>query len=121
MVEEHGSEMSAKDKRDARRVDAVFEFEEVGVGGRRGRRDRGDREREREPPPPSHVQSSSANQGGPPRPVMSAGARRREAFGSSLTTDAGTNNGPSPGNSRVQSRRQSPSPSGGDVDPAIVE
>ena len=78
MVEEHSSEMSARDKRDARRIDAAFEFEEVGIGGRRGRRDRGDREREREPPPFSQATPSTANQSGPPRPAFSAGARRRE-------------------------------------------
>ena len=108
-VEEHGAEMSARDKRDARRVEAQFEFEEVGGGaGRRGRRDRGDREREREPPP--HAQSGG---GAPPsRPQQAtAGGRRREAFGGNLTVD-----GPSP----QPSRRQSPSPEPGDADPRFV-
>ncbi|KAM5538081.1 hypothetical protein V8D89_008278 [Ganoderma adspersum] len=108
-VEEHGAEMSARDKRDARRVEAQFEFEEVGGGaGRRGRRDRGDREREREPPP--HAQSGG---GAPPsRPQQAApGARRREAFGGNLTAD---------GPSLQLSRRQSPEPEPGDADPRLL-
>ena len=109
MVEEHGADMSAKDKKDARRVQADFEFEEVGVGGRRGRRDRGDREREREPP-----------QTGPPRAnAAAAGTRRREAFGGALTGDNSGPPTPNAGTSRVQSRRQSPSPT--DMDPATAE
>ncbi|OBZ65803.1 E3 ubiquitin-protein ligase hel2 [Grifola frondosa] len=47
MVEDHGADMSARDKKDARRVPAAFEFEEVGGGGRRGRH----RERDRDPSP----------------------------------------------------------------------
>ena len=104
MVEVHGSDMSARDMKDARRIQAEFEFEEVSAGGRRGRRDRGDREREREPPP----------QAGPSR-ANAAGARRREAFGGTLTTDATpTANGVNP----LPSRQQSPSP---DMDPAVAE
>ena len=106
MVEEHGADMSARDKKDARRIQADFEFEEVGVGSRRGRRERGDREREREPPP------------GPPRP-NAAGANRRAAFGGNLTTDGSNPATPNAGPSRVQSRRQSPSPT--DMDPATAE
>ncbi|KAI1784004.1 hypothetical protein LXA43DRAFT_1044548 [Ganoderma leucocontextum] len=103
-VEEHGAEMSARDKRDARRVEAQFEFEEAGGGpGRRGRRDRGDRERDREPPP-------QAQGGGASRP-QAAGVRRREAFGGNLTAD-----GPSP----QPSRRQSPSSEPGDSDPRLT-
>ena len=112
MVEEHGADMSARDKKDARRIQADFEFEEVGSGGRRGRRDRGDREREREPPPgPPAGGSSNAN---------AAGARRRAAFGGNLTTEGSAPSTPAAVNSRTQSRRQSPSPSG-DVDPAVAE
>ena len=108
MVEVHGSDMSARDMKDARRIQADFEFEEVGAGGRRGgRRDRGDREREREPPP--HAGPSRAN---------AAGARRREAFGGNLTSDNGPSATPPSGGSRIPSRRQSPSP---DMDPAVAE
>ncbi|KAI0819043.1 hypothetical protein BC629DRAFT_1466103 [Irpex lacteus] len=115
MVEEHGADMSTRDRKDARRIQADFEFEEVGVGGRRGgRRDRGDREREREPPPAAA--SSSAPSGPTP-----AGSRRRAAFGGNLTAEGSNGASSTPnGVSRVQSRRQSPSPSG-DVDPAVAE
>lgn len=106
MVEVHGSDMTSRDMKDARRIQAEFEFEEVGVGGRRGRRDRGDREHEREPPP--HAGPSRAN---------AAGARRREAFGGNLTSDSGPAT-PNGGASRMASRRQSPSP---DMDPALAE
>lgn len=74
-VEVHGADMSSKDRKDARRVLAEFEFDDVGGSSRRGRRDR-----EREPPPPP-----------PPQIVQvqsRAGGRRREAFGGFLTTEA---------------------------------
>lgn len=108
-VEEHGAEMSARDKRDVRRVQAEFEFEDVGGGGagRRGRRDRGDRERDREPPP----HTAGPPPGAAPRP-QAAGARRREAFGGSLTADGGAA-------SQQASRRQSPSPEVADADPRL--
>ncbi len=105
MVEEHGADMSSRDKKDARRIQAEFGFEEVPGGGRRGgRRDRGDREREREPPPSA-----------PPRP-NAAGARRREAFSGNLTTDSPSNAFVT--SSRIPSRQQTPSP---DLDPAVAE
>ncbi|KAI0797515.1 hypothetical protein C8Q75DRAFT_738536 [Abortiporus biennis] len=118
MVEEHGADMSSRDRKDARRVQADFEFEEVGIGGRRGgRRDRGDREREREPPPQQQAGPSSSSRPG------AAGARRREAFGGNLTTTEGNANGtiPTPHISRNPSRRQTPSPPSADVDPAVLE
>lgn len=102
MVEEHGADMSSRDKRDARRIQADFEFEEAGPNARRGRRDRGDREREREPPP-----------SGPPRPA--AGARRREAFSGALTTNGNAPTAPAP----AGPSRQSPSPT--TDDPAAAE
>ena len=115
MVEEHGAEMSARDKKAASRVQAEFEFEEV--GGRRGRGGRRDRERDRDPPP---AQAPP----GPPRP-SGAGGRRREAFGGNLTSlDGGmsaTPNGQTPNLSRQASRRPSPSPGDLDVEPGITE
>ncbi|EEB92934.1 hypothetical protein MPER_08481, partial [Moniliophthora perniciosa FA553] len=76
MVETHGADMSARDKRDARRVQANFEFEEVpGAGRSRGRRDR-------EPPPQQQQQ--------PQPPPPGGGGRRREGFGASLTVEGGT-------------------------------
>ncbi|TFK91783.1 hypothetical protein K466DRAFT_294055 [Polyporus arcularius HHB13444] len=109
-VEEHGAEMSARDKRDARRVEADFEFEDVGGGGagRRGRRDRGDREREREREPPPHT---AGPPGAGPRP-QAAGARRREAFGGSLTAGGGAS-------SQQATRGPSPSPELADADPRL--
>lgn len=109
MVEEHGADMSSKDKKAARQIQADFEFEEVGGPGRRGRRDRGDREREREPPPQPGP-SRAANTG-------AAGARRREAFGGNLTAE-GSGNG-TPNLSRQQSRQDVTASS--DVDPALLE
>ncbi|KXN89163.1 hypothetical protein AN958_06156, partial [Leucoagaricus sp. SymC.cos] len=75
-VEEHGATMSSRDKKDAMKVAAEFQFEEVGA--RQGRRGGGTpRERDREPPPGSQ----------PPRPQPQAGPSnsRRAAFGASLT------------------------------------
>ena len=63
MVDEHGSTMSARDIKDARRVTTGFDFEEVpGAGGRRrGQRD-GNRARE---PPPQQQQVDPAARGLP--------------------------------------------------------
>jgi E3 ubiquitin-protein ligase ZNF598 len=73
-VEEHGAEMSSRDRKDARRIEAEFEFEDIAVGRRRrdGNYDRG---RDREPPPPAR-----SSQGQP------VNARRRD-FGANLTSD----------------------------------
>lgn len=110
-VEEHGAEMSARDRKDAKRVQADFEFEEISLGGRRGRRDRPDREREREPPPGA----GSARPG-------AAGARRREAFGGNLTAEGSSRpNNTSAQASQQPSRRQSPSPDPADADPVHAE
>ncbi|TFY77520.1 hypothetical protein EWM64_g6492 [Hericium alpestre] len=76
MVEEHGAEMTPRDKKIAQRVNAGFEFQESAAGRRRG-------PREREPPP--HTQ-------------------RRDRFGGHLTTDGGAITTPSSaGPSRRQS------------------
>ena len=96
-VEEHGGDMSSRDKKDARRVQANFAFEDVGGRHGHGRRDRDrERERDRDPPPPqalrpaspphqqqAQVSSSSATTTTVPPP--GSGARRREAFGGGLT------------------------------------
>lgn len=107
--------MSSRDKKDARKVAAEFQFEEVGTG--RGRRGGGTtRERDREPPPGLQQPRPQA-QAGPstaawPQPGATNG--RRAAFGSSLTD----------GNAQQTVR---PSPSGSssplipDVDPAVAE
>ncbi|KAF9462675.1 hypothetical protein BDZ94DRAFT_1260488 [Collybia nuda] len=120
MVDEHGGDMSSRDKKDARRIQAEFEFEEVGIGGRHGRRDRGHRERDREPPPHPRRQMQEQHQpppssSVPPRPP--GPDRRRAGFGASLTTD--DNATPSPNNNTPNHSRP-PSPSR-DVDPATAE
>ncbi|TFK36394.1 hypothetical protein BDQ12DRAFT_249403 [Crucibulum laeve] len=122
MVEEHGADMTSRDKKDARRIQAEFAFEEVGHGGRHGRR--GDREREREPPPHRQAPPQQQQQlppeaapSGPSRPA-GIGARRREAFGGSLTVE-GNQNTSSNNATPVQSRP--PSPPREDVDPATAE
>ena len=68
MVDEQGATMSARDRKEARRVVAEFDFDEIpGSGGRR--------RREREPPPLQASQSQAA-----PR------SNRRDGFGAALTT-----------------------------------
>jgi hypothetical protein len=102
MLDEHGLDMSAKDKKDTRRVEAKFEFEEVGAG-RRGRN--------REPPP-------QAQQPGPSRVAPAPQNRRREGFGASLTAQDGS--GPN-SQSATPARRLTPSPQRADVDPLTAE
>lgn len=103
LVEEHGAEMSSRDKKDARRVEANFEFEDI-PGGRR-RRERGNnRDRDREPPPPQP----------PGLPRQPLNIRRRE-FGANLTGDGVSIEDPSPS---TVNRVVSPSP---DVDPVVAE
>ena len=74
-VEVHGAEMSSRDKKDARRVQAEFAFDDAGGSSRRGRLAR---EREQEPPPALN------------RPPIRPTGNRREAFGGRLTGEAGT-------------------------------
>ena len=105
-VEDHGGDMSSRDKKDARRVQADFAFEEVG-----GRHGHARRDREREPPPQAPP---------PPRqqqavPPPGSGARRREAFGGGLTQVGETDN-----NNRGISRPSTPQPTT-DLDQAVIE
>ena len=81
-VEDHGGDMSSRDKKDARRVQADFAFEEVGGHVRR--------DREREPPPPRQQQAQVSLSTSVPPP--GSGARRREAFGGGLTQAGETDN-----------------------------
>jgi len=108
-MEEHKGEMSSKDLKDARRVQAEFAFEETGRHGRR------EREREREPPPQQARQQQQQPQPGPSRQAGAAGGggRRREAFGGALTTE----DGPAP--AIAPPRRVDTPPA--DVDPATAE
>jgi len=108
-MEEHKGEMSSKDLKDARRIQADFAFEEPGRHGRR------DREREREPPPQQARQQQPPPQAGPSRQTAAAGGgnRRREAFGGALTTA----DGPAP--ALAPPRRVDTPPA--DFDPATAE
>lgn len=107
VVEEHGAEMSSRDKKDARRVEADFEFEEVAAGRRR--RERGNNgTRDREPPtsaPPPQASRQPAN------------ARRRD-FGANLTEGVQPQNGNT--SNHMQNRTPSPLPVA-DVDPIVAE
>jgi hypothetical protein len=126
MVEVHGGDMSARDKKDARRVQADFEFEEVGRYGRRGHRDR-----EREPPsvqrpqlrePPPHQRRQPQEPPPPPLPIPPGppGPRRRRDFGGALTAEGGASTPPNDHNTSDPSRPSSPL-RGTDVDPAVAE
>lgn len=120
MVETHGTDMTARDRKEAMRIQADFEFEEVGAGGRRagGRRDR-DREPP-QPPPRQQQQPRPPAAPGPSRPP--GGGRRREGFGASLTVAGGSGSAtPNGGTPAGPSRRASPSPPRADVDPAVLE
>ncbi|KLO14194.1 hypothetical protein SCHPADRAFT_826837 [Schizopora paradoxa] len=102
LMEEHGSTMTVKDKKEARKVTAEFQFEDSGQSEGRRRRDR-------EPPPSS---SSSQSQRPPDR--------RRANFGAALTEDntaASGSNTPVP-----QGRRsRSASPNRENLDPVVAE
>ena len=76
MVEDHGADMSSKDKKDARRIQTNFTFEGASVGNQHGRRDR-------EPPPAQPPQQSQSIVNPPGRPPPTT--RRRDAFGAALT------------------------------------
>lgn len=113
MVEEHGADMSARDKRDARRVQATFEFEEVPGSGRTRA---GGTRRDHEPPPHQRQPPTAAPPAQPARPP--GPGRRREPFGGSLTVEGGSGSG-TPRVSAAQSR--TPTPPRGDVEPATLE
>jgi hypothetical protein len=132
MVEDHGGDMSARDKKDARRIQADFTFENTGQGGRHGhgggRRDRErdrerDRDREREPPP--HQQASSSTPA-PAAPVARPPGigRRREGFGAALTQSADQGAATMSTNAAARTTRpatpQVPTITP-DVDPAVAE
>lgn len=120
MVEAHGNEMTSKDRREAMRVQADFEFQEVGGSNRRGRRERGDREREREPPPNPVVGAPGAA----PMRMSDAPGRRRETFGTALTAEPSSGSArTAPSTAGPPSRRGSPSPprQTQDVDPVVSQ
>ena len=114
--------MSSRDKKDARRVQADFAFEDVGGRhghghghGRRDReRDREQRERDRDPPP-RQQQAQSSSAGAATVPPAGSGARRREAFGGGLTQAGDLEN-----NNRGISRPSTPQATT-EVDQAVIE
>ncbi|PPR02196.1 hypothetical protein CVT24_011423 [Panaeolus cyanescens] len=113
IVEEHGGDMSARDKRNVSRLQAEFTFEEVGYGNRHGRRDR---ERDRDPPP----QRQQVQIAEPSRAAQNAGARRREAFSGALTTEGSGAAGSSSNQPSRGASRPSTPPVATDVDPAVA-
>ena len=122
MVEEHAAEMSSRDKKDARRVNATFEFQVPssnsnarrgggpgGGGGGGGGSSAGGgglgRERGQRDSQPQITQ----------RPPMSSD-NRRSLFGAHLTTERDAND-----ISPVPSRHQTPSPPPPSMDPVTAE
>lgn len=118
MVEEHSAEMSSRDKKGARRVNAAFEFASSsssnvrrggvpgGGGGSGGGSGAGHERGQRDSPP----QPPSA-----PRPTLGS-ENRRSLFGAHLSTERDANDG-SPG----PSRHQTPSPPPPSMDPVTAE
>ena len=86
MVEDHGADMNAKDKKDARRIQTNFTFEGGGVRSQHGRR-------EREPPPTQQPQQPSQSPANPPGRAPPTN-RRRDAFGGALTEPGVTQSRP---------------------------
>ena len=128
MVEEHGGDMSSRDKKDARRLVADFAFDDRHGHGRRDHhphheRDQ-EREREREPPPSWPPPAPTIMAGPVPRQPQATGQnRRREAFGARLTVDGATTIGGSSilaTQPAIESNR-TPTPMRDDVDPAVAE
>lgn len=114
MVEEHEGGMSSRDKKNARRINAEFEF--VGMGDRHGRRDRNYWEREQEQPPrrqAEHPPTSAPVVIPPPGP-----GGRRDGYRAALTVGGGKDL--SPGSNTPQETRTL-SPPRGDLNPAVAE
>jgi len=110
MVEEHGAEMSSRDKKDARRVNAAFEFQvpssssNVRRGGGPGGGGGG-----------GGTGSSAGGGGIAQRPALSS-ENRRSLYGAHLTTERDAND-----SSPVPSRHQTPSPPPPSMDPVTAE
>lgn len=114
MMEEHGAEMSSRDKKDARRVNAAFEFEDTpsnsgrrrgggpggGGGSSGGGRERGQRD--------SQPQIA-------PRPILGSESRH-SLLGAHLTTERDAND-----SSPEPSRQQAQSPPPPSMDPVTAE
>lgn len=111
MVDEHGAAMTTRDKKDARKIIAEFQFEEAGP--RTGRRGGTTRERDREPPPGLQAsrQQAEAGQSTATRPYSGPTNSRRAAFGANLTD----------GQSTPQPTSGTSSPLFPDVEPGAAE
>jgi hypothetical protein len=107
MVEIHGPSMTSRDKKDARRIQAEFEFEEVGLGGRN---ERSRRARDREPETLLRDPMTQGHSSIIPNGVN----RRMEGFGAALTTEE-------PNNASDTGLRRSPSPSSNIREPATTQ
>ncbi|KAF5334514.1 hypothetical protein D9611_013777 [Ephemerocybe angulata] len=108
MVEEHGGDMSARDRKDARRIQADFTFEEPRAAApRRGG------QQQAQPAPPAAGPSQSRASG--------SGDRRRAAFGGSLTAAQPSQAAQSSARSTPGASRSSTPPSDSAADPAILE
>ena len=109
MVDEHGADMSTRDKKDARRVSAAFEFQDSSSNSNRrrggGPGGGGGGGRERDPQQPQIA----------PRPALGSDSRRNR-FGAHLTTEGDASDA-SPG----PSRHQTPSPPPPSMDPITGE
>lgn len=107
MVEEHASDMTARNKKDARRIETRFDLDDMTGSGDGNRRHGQNRERDREPPEPG----SSRN-------------RRREGFGATLTTEPLIIVGPSPQpplQPRPREEDHTPSSPAAEVNPVAAE
>ncbi|TFK22971.1 hypothetical protein FA15DRAFT_670975 [Coprinopsis marcescibilis] len=109
MVEEHGGDMTSRDRKIAQRVQAGFTFEDA-------TRPSGRRPEQQSRPQPQQQQQQQQPAPGPSRPPANINARRA-AFGGSLTTGDQNPNRNSPGGSRPAS------PPLGDrnIDPVVAE
>ena len=113
MMEEHGAEMSSRDKKDARRVNATFEFQDgPSTSGRRrgggpdgGGNSGGGRERGQRDSQPQLT----------PRPTLGS-ENRHSLHGVHLTTERDAND-----SSPEPSRQQAPSPIPQSMDPVTAE
>jgi hypothetical protein len=84
MVEQHAAGMSSRDKKDARKIQADFEFEGLGSSGR-ARRDRERDGASQQQNTPSNANTLMS------RPMGTS--RRMEGFGAALTSEVGGNAG----------------------------
>ncbi|KAH6902714.1 hypothetical protein BKA70DRAFT_1304355 [Coprinopsis sp. MPI-PUGE-AT-0042] len=105
MVEQHGSDMTSRDRKMAQRVQAEFGYEQP---HNHRRQEPARQQQQQQQPPPSAPPTSGPSRGG--------GNSRRAAFGGNLTVDQPSTQRGSPGASRPASP-----PPDRNVDPATLE